>query len=333
MRLVFAAASICLFLACPKASAADDGYFEVEARIDLPEVSGRIDHLAYDAAGQRLFVAELGNGSIDVVDTGSRAVVHRIDNLGEPQGIAWSPKFGRVYVACGDGTVKAFAGAKLALSASTRVGSDADNLRIDERANRLYAGYGEGAIAVLDATTLARVGDIGLEGHPESFQMAPDARLLVNVPGAQQIALVDRELMRQTGAWPVGESRANFPLALDLANSRALVVFRRPAGIASYRLTDGKVLGRATACADADDLFVDPRRRKIYIICGDGFVDVLDTALTRVARFRTTPGARTGLYSPEADRLFVAARAVGDVPAAVWVLAPALSPKRDRPRP
>jgi hypothetical protein len=102
-----------------------------------------------------------------------------------------------------------------------------------------------------------------------------------------------------------------------------LVVFRRPAGIASYRMKDGKLLGKFAACADADDLFIDDRRQRIYVVCGDGFVDVLDSALARSARFRTAPGARTGLYSRDADRLFVAARASAESPAAVWILAPA----------
>src|SRR3954471_22162753 len=112
MRLALrAAASMLPLLACQQLRAADEDYFQVEARIDLPGVAGRIDHLAYDAAGRRLFVAELGNNSMDVVDIASGKATHRVDDLHEPQGIAWSAKLGRVYVASGDGTVKAFFGA------------------------------------------------------------------------------------------------------------------------------------------------------------------------------------------------------------------------------
>lgn len=318
-----AALSMASLLACQEPCAAADDYFQVEARIDMPGVAGRIDHLAYDSAGRRLFVAELGNGSIDVVDIATRSVIHRIGGLHEPQGIAWSSKLGRVYVASGDGTVNAYSGTDYSLTASVQLGNDADNLRLDEATNHLYAGYGEGAIAVLDATTLARRGEIGLKAHPESFQLAPGTRLFVNVPGAQEIAVADRNLLRQSASWSGGDARANFPLALDVPNNRVLVVFRRPATITSYRMKDGKVLGKAAACADADDLFVDPRRQRIYVVCGDGFVDVLDTALAREARFHTVIGARTGLYSREADRLFVAVRTLGDAPAAVWILAPA----------
>ena len=40
----------------------------LERTIPLPGVSGRIDHMAVDLRRGRLFVAELGNGTIDVVD-------------------------------------------------------------------------------------------------------------------------------------------------------------------------------------------------------------------------------------------------------------------------
>ena len=318
-----AAAALCL-AGCIAAGHAAEAYLSVESRIDLPGVAGRIDHLAYDAAGKRLFIAELGNNSVDVVDLTTHQAVHRIAGLQEPQGVAYSPALDRIYVASGnDGTVRAFKGTDFSAAGSIRVGSDADNMRLDDSARRLYVGFGDGAIAVLDAVTLQRLGEIGLRSHPESFQLSPvDARLFVNVPGAREIAVASRTDLRQTDAWPVGESSANYPMAVDARRGRVLVVFRRPAGIAAFRLKDGKLLASAAACADADDVFIDDRLQRSYVICGDGSVDVLDANLARVARVRTAAGARTGLYSPEANRLFVAARAEGETVAQLWVLAP-----------
>ncbi|PYR89422.1 MAG: hypothetical protein DMF84_24685 [Acidobacteria bacterium] len=36
--------------------------------IELPRVEGRIDHLALDGTGEKLFVAALGNNTVEVVD-------------------------------------------------------------------------------------------------------------------------------------------------------------------------------------------------------------------------------------------------------------------------
>ena len=75
----------------------------------------------------------------------------------------------------------------------------------------------------------------------------------------------------------------------------------------------------------ADDMFLDAKRRRIYVSCGEGVLDVLDAkgAYRRLARIRTAPGARTSLFVPEVDRLFVAARATPEEPAAIWVFRPA----------
>jgi len=78
-------------------------------------------------------------------------------------------------------------------------------------------------------------------------------------------------------------------------------------------------------CADSDDLFVDSRRRRVYVICGEGAIDVFEQRGERyiaLAHMPTVEGARTGLFAPELDRLFVAARARPGKPAAVWVYEP-----------
>ena len=57
--------------------------------------SGRIDHMAVDLRRGRLFVAELGNGSVDVVDLATGRAVHRFAGLREPQGVGYLGRDGR----------------------------------------------------------------------------------------------------------------------------------------------------------------------------------------------------------------------------------------------
>jgi len=89
---------------------------------------------------------------------------------------------------------------------------------------------------------------------------------------------------------------------------------------------DGHVAAKIDTCGDADDVFVDRKRHRIYVSCGEGVVDVLESGeagYRRLARVSTAPGARTSLFVPELDRLFVAVRAVSSEPAAIWVFRPA----------
>jgi DNA-binding beta-propeller fold protein YncE len=134
-----------------------------ETKIPLGDVRGRIDHLAVDLARRRLFIAELGNGSLGVVDLAQGKLLKRIGGLAEPQGVAYLPATDTVYLASG--------GDDLAPLGVTELGDDADNVRVDARAGRVIVGYGDGALALVDAASGARTGEIALEGHPEAFQV------------------------------------------------------------------------------------------------------------------------------------------------------------------
>ena len=298
---------------------------ELQAKIPLPGCKGRIDHLAFDPEHRRLFVAELGNDTVAVIDVDQRRLERRLEGLKEPQGIAYFAALRRVYVAeGGDGTVRAYDAASLKQVATANLAGDADNVRIDTVAKRVYIGYGDGALAVLDPESLDRLGDIPLKGHPESLQLSPaDGSIYVNVPDAKQIAVVDRKVGRQIASWPATKWAANYPMAIDEHNQSVLSVFRKPARIVRYSTRDGAVLAESEVCGDADDVFVDAKRKRVYVVCGEGAVDVFDReTLKRIERVPTTPGARTGLYSTVTDVLFVAARAEGGHDAAVWVLKP-----------
>lgn len=304
---------------------ATGGSLELQAKIPLPNCKGRIDHLAFDADHRRLFVAELGNDTVAVIDVDKRQLERRLEGVKEPQGIAYFAPLRRLYVAeGGDGTVRAYDAATYKQIATAKLAGDADNIRIDPVAKRLYVGYGDGALAVLDPDSLDRTGDIPLKAHPESFQLSPiDGSIYVNVPDAREIAVVDRKAGRQVASWPATKWAANYPMAIDEHSQSVLSVFRKPARMARYSIKDGAVSAEVEVCGDADDVFVDTKRSRVYVICGEGVVDVLDReTLKRVEKFSTSPGARTGLYSTAADLLFVAARAEGGHDAALWVLKP-----------
>ena len=301
------------------------GTLELQAKITLPGCKGRIDHLAFDPEHRRLFVAELGNNSVAVVDVDKRRLDHRLEGHDEPQGIAYFPPLNRLYVADGgDGTVRAYDAATFKLISSVKLAGDADNVRIDSIAKRVYVGYGNGALAVLDPESLKHIRDIPLKNHPESFQVSPnDGRIYVNVPDAKEVAVVDPRAARQIESWPATTWAANYPMAIDEQGQSVLSVFRRPARLARYSIVDGSISAEVEVCGDADDVFVDAKRKRVYVVCGEGVVDVLDReTLKRIEEYSTSFGARTGLYSKDADVLFVAARAEGGREAQVWMLKP-----------
>jgi len=297
----------------------------LEAKIPLDGVRGRIDHLAWDAGRQRLYVAELGNNSVGIVDLKNRRVVSSVKGFEQPQGIGYERATDTVYVAnAGDGSVRLFRGEDFAPIAQIPLGDDADNVRVDADAQRVYVGYGDGALAVIDAAARKRLADIPLQGHPESFQLEPKGtRIFVNVPDTAEIAVVSRAGGQQPVSWSMGELRGNFPLSIDVAHSRVLTILRRPARLQAFDTQTGKGAGGSEVCADADDMFVDEKRNRLYVICGEGVVDTHDLSgsdYARIARLATTSGSRTGLFLPDLDSLVVAIRGSRKEATALWLL-------------
>jgi DNA-binding beta-propeller fold protein YncE len=296
----------------------------LEKKIPLPHVQGRIDHLAIDVEQRRLFVAALGNDTVEVVDLAAARVMRTLTGLDEPQGIAYQPTMKRLYVANGgDGSVRVFGGVDLMPLAKINVGADADNVRIDQSAHEVYVGVGAGAIAIVDEISQSVVASLPLKSHPESFQLATSSSaIFANVPDAAEIAVLDRRTHKQVSAWPVGKLHANYAMALDEKNQRVLVSFRKPATIVAFDSRSGMVVDQIATCDDADDLFVDAKRSYVYVACGEGFVDVFalqKEGYVRIAHVKTIAGARTALYSVELDMFFLAARATAAEAASLWI--------------
>ncbi len=325
-KLVVALAGVVLGGAATSAQAEENGPLQLEAKILLGKVRGRIDHLAVDLKRQRLFIAELGNDSVGVVDLASRSVMCTISGLNEPQGVGYEPTTDTLFVAnARDGSVKLFDGNDYKAKGQIELGSDADNVRIDAAAQRVIVGYGDGALAIVDASSRKKVRDVPLKAHPESFQIEPETgRIFVNLPDAHAVAVMDSHSGKQLANWPMDKG-GNFAMTVDYNRNRVLLVFRSPAELAVLSSTDGKPVAKAETCGDVDDLFIDAKRERVYVSCGTGYVDVfeIDGATYRgTARIPTATGARTSLFVPEMDRLFVAVRAGFAGSAAIWVFKP-----------
>ena len=299
----------------------------LEAKIPLCAVSGRIDHMAVDLGRQRLFVAELGNDSVGVIDLKTRTVIRTITGLSEPQGVGYVPSTDTLYVAnAGDGSVRLFQGADLAPAGLIDLGADADNIRVDAQADKVFVGYGDGAVAVIDPARRAKVAEIPLKAHPEGFQLdGASDRIFVNLPDARQIVVADRRTGKTEMTLSTKDARANFPMAIDEDQLRVLVVFRSPPKLTAFTMRDGSAVTSTSTCGDADDVFVDRKRRRVYVSCGEGFIDVFDeraAGYARIDRIRTKSGARTSFFHPALDRLFLAVRASWTEQAAIWVFRP-----------
>lgn len=280
--------------------------------IPLPGVQGRFDHFALDEEQHRLFMAALGNNSVEVVDLIAGRRIKSVSGMSRPTGLAYLPGPNQLWVANGgDGALKILDGSNFSVIRTIPGLDDADNLRLDPKAKQGWLGYANGALALLDTDESTKiVASIILPAHPESFQIEQrGGRIFVNLPEAKQIAVIDRRNLRAIASWPMDRFRANFPMALDEAHRRLFVGCRDPARLVVLDTTTGKLVADLAISGDTDDLFHDAVRSQLYLSCGEGFINVVTQISPDQYRMKekiqTRAGARTGFFSPSLGQFYL----------------------------
>jgi DNA-binding beta-propeller fold protein YncE len=285
---------------------------KLKQTIPLPSVQGRIDHFAFDAAGERLFVCAVGNNTVEVLDLRKGVRIHSITDLGAPQGIAYVPELNRIFVANDKGGIcKVYDGKSFQQISELNFKDDADNVRYDDAAKKVYVGFGSSGIAIVNAADGKQIGSIKLSAHPEAFELEQNGRrIFVNVPNSRNVAVIDRDKGKVVATWKTDLAFGNFPMALDEANHRLFVGCRVPSKLVVLNTESGDIIAKIDISGDPDNVFYDRKRHRIYVICGAGKVDIIEqtdaNTYEAIAKIDTADGARTGLFVPERDTLFVA---------------------------
>jgi len=318
LAIVIAAFGSCLAVAGP-----GEAGVELKLTIPLPGVEGRIDHFDFDTAGDRLFVCALGNNTVEVLDLRKGERVHSIIGLGAPQGIAYIPGLDRLVVANDKGgIVKIFDAKSFQSVAELNFKDDADNVRYDDSSKQIYVGFGSGGIAIVNAPDSKQIGSIKLSAHPEAFELEKQGhRIFANVPNSRHVAVIDRDKGEVAATWKTDLAFGNFPMALDEANHRLFIGCRLPSRLVVLNTESGDVVANITISSDSDDIFYDSKRHRLYAICGTGKIDIIEqtdaNTYKAFAKIDTADGARTGLFVPERDNLFVAVPHRGSQPAEI----------------
>ena len=299
--------------------------------IPLPNVEGRIDHFTFDGKRKRVIGAALGNNTVEVVDTFSGRDIHSITGAADPQGVVYVGDLNKLFVANGtDGKLRIYDGDSFKLLNTVDIGEDADNVRYDPVEKKVYVAFGGdegGGIAVIDAASGRRLEDVAkLDAHPESFQIATSKPVIyANIATKAKLVVIDRATHKVTD-WPLRTGRSNYPMALDEADHRIFVVTRRPAQLVAIDSDSGSTVASVPCVNDADDLYYDTGRKRIYIPGGEGFISVIQQTdadhYQSLAKIPTTVGARTGLWYEKRDRFYLAVPASARQGAALWVYAP-----------
>lgn len=312
---------LCLFLSftrCKSQSTFGTQYLQLEKVIPLPKVSGRIDHLDINIKDQIIYVAALGNNSLEIVNLKQNKDIHSIRGLDEPQGVGYIPQTNEIFVANGgSGTCYFYNAYTYRKTGTVQLSSDADDVYYDSASHKIYVGYGNGGIAAIDVNSHQQTGDAKLPVHPERFQLDRTlGEIFVNLPSAHAIGVIDVKQMKLIDKWKIKSLNSNFPMALDSLHHHILVGYRQPATLAILDAKTGKLIATSTMAGDADDMYYDQENGRIYVSGGSGYMDIFthqdQNSYVKIAHIASRNGARTSLLAPNLHLFILAERANGE---------------------
>jgi DNA-binding beta-propeller fold protein YncE len=272
----------------------------------------------------------LGNNTVEVIGVSARTLEHTITGVPNPQGVVYAPEGNKLFVGSSQGKLYIYDGTSFDLITAIDFHGDVDNLRYDAANKRVYVGYGDeetAAIGIVDATTNKRIEEeYKLGAHPESFQLETSGpNIYVNLPDLKQIAVINRST-HAISRWPLALEH-NFPMALDEADHRLFVGTHEPPRLAVFDTNSGHMIVALPSVQDADDLYYDAARKRIYMAGGEGFIYTFQQNnpddYRFLAKIPSALGARTAGYFGKGkkgfDRFFLAVPARADRGAEVWI--------------
>ena len=319
-----------LLLLSSLAASSQTSQLQLNQTIPLPGVAGKFDHFAIDAIGHRLFAAAAGNHSVEVIDLKTAKVEQSIAGLGKPHGLAWDQAAGSLYVSDGSNAeLRLYKGSPLKLAGSIKLSDDTDDMVFDEAHHLLYVGHGGGSaavpakVAVIDTAKFALLANLTMASHPEGLDLDEQhRRIFANIADSAEVTVIDGASNTVVAHWKLSGATDNVPMAYDSGRMRLYVACRTPAALLQLNASTGAENARVATGDGADDLFFDAAQGRLYVISGAGEVDVIrvdGNGMATVGVTHTAVGAKTALFVPAENNLYVGVPATGAKPAEIRV--------------
>lgn len=285
------------------------------------------DHLAVDLRGNRLLTTPQAQKSVQVFDISSGKMLHAIKGIENPHSVLYRSDLDQIYVTDGGaGLLRIYSGHDYSAIKTIDHLPDADSIGYDSVTKHLYitnggesAGLDHAFLTIVDTTAGKRVKDIELPARsPEAMALeSKGSRIFVDLTDRNLVAVVDRKTQQLVTTWPITKCQKNIAAALDEGGHRLFVGCRDTETSGTIDVVDtetGKELETLPIGGWVDYMAYDPATRRIYASCGapvaDGGHLYVYRADDRVhysllANVPTAPRAKTALFVPELQRVFV----------------------------
>lgn len=316
--------SIMLFVLARPAGTQEKLPLKLVATTPLPGFSGDFDHFALDLKGQRLFLTAEDHKTVEVFDLEGKRL-HSITGFGQPHAALFLPDVNKLIVTDGDdfGMVELVSGENYKILSTIKLPPGVDGAVFNPVNQYYYVESGSDepsakthALSIIDTKTFKHIGDITLPGgHSEAMAIDKAGKTMyVNLTGTNEVGVVDLEARKVIARWPILEAQTANALALDEMNHRVFIATRKPPTFFVFDTETGKVIMKLPSAAQNDDMWLDLRRKRIYVT-GNETTTVFEQQdadhYTHVADVPTGFRARTSILVPELNRLYIAVSGKG----------------------
>ena len=286
---------------------------------DLPGISGDVDHLAIDTAGQRLFLAAEDNGTLRVIDLKTGKLERTVKGFHTPHSILFLPDQNELYVTDGSKAVQVLDSTTFQVKKAIPTTPGADSIGVDRANHLLFAVSGgkdvsmtRSVISVIDTNSGKLLKEIPIDSaHAEAMALEKSgSKLYINITDKNYLAVFDRNTGKMISQWHIAEAKQNAPIAFDEANKRLFIVCRDPGKLVVVDSTDGHSIASFPTGARADEVVFDPMHHRIYVASGEGkiypYEEVDADHYKALDPVESASGAKTAALYPDCSRLFVA---------------------------
>lgn len=287
--------------------------------IELPGIQGGFDHLAYDSAGKRIFVAAEDNGTVEVVDLPKAARIASISGFQNPHSMLLRPGSSTVLVTdSGPGASAFISSVVLKKIRQLKLALGANCILFDSQHNRVYVTAGgdrvHQASSILQlinpdtGETAKSVTVSALHLQPMALDRATK-RLFVNFADQNAVGIFDADSLQLLSTWKIPGCRKNSPIVFDGEHHRLFVVCGDPGVLFVLNSDSGSVKGSIRTPPDPDDMDFDASTNRLFIP-GNGSLNVYEVShsdrVALIQRVATAKDAKTGLLLPGGRRYALA---------------------------
>ncbi len=296
-------ASAPLFACAVKSFAAGDLPLKHVTDIALPGNATRLDYQSLDARRHLLFVAHLGDSTVDVIDTKARRVVATVPAVSKVHGVLVVPSLNTAYAsATGTNEVVAIDENTFRITARMPGGIYPDGIAFDPTSKRLFVSDERGGTDdVIDAHRNVKIATIVLGGKVGNTQYdAASHHVFVNAQGIGQLVEIDPTTNGIVRRMPLHGCDGNHGLLIDAHNARAFIVCEDNATLLALDMHKMRVIGRWSIGGSPDVLALDDRRHILYIAAESGIVSMFSDgkSVSRISQGFLAPAAHTVSVDP-----------------------------------